>query len=595
MRAAFLRWRWPLLHWLSRLILRLAPYVPTQFAYAVAHLLAGLFYVLMTEHRRNLVTNLAHVVGPREAPGAARRVFFNFGRYLIDFYQLGALGPAAIRERLQFEDWRRLDEALDAPNGVLFVTLHLGLMDLGAAAVAAHGHTVNVVAESLPDSAMNTFIQGLRKSMGVRVIAADKARMGVMRCLHRGEVLVMMLDAFETGQGRRVDFLGGTADFAGGPARIALRTGARILPAVIGRGGTTGQSLVPLVDFDLSFAASGDEEADIQHLTQALARSFEVFVRRFPEEWFAFKPLFAAPLEEPVERPAGLRQRSKEWALQGGILLGGLLPRPAAYAMARLGGDAAFVARRGARRDVEDNMRHIMGANAPPDAIRRAAREAFRNVARYYVDLIRVPRMKPDQLLQEVRLHDFERLKSRLDAGQSVVVATAHFGNPELAVQVGAVLGVNTLVLAEPLEPPAFARLMKRIRSTYAPRYEDVGFSGVAEAIRHLRAGGGCLAITCDRDLQGKGVPLPFFGAFAKLPLGAVELAVRTGAVLMPGYCRRSSNGFDIYFEEPVELVSTGRPKEDALANARSLLARVEPWLRSDPGQWMVLERIWKP
>jgi KDO2-lipid IV(A) lauroyltransferase len=334
---------------------------------------------------------------------------------------------------------------------------------------------------------------------------------------------------------------------------------------------------------------------DVQNLTQALARSLEAFVRRFPDQWFAFKPLFVESNQEAVTPSPGLKQRWKEWALHGGIFLGGLLPRSWAYALARLSGDAAFRLRPGVRRDVKDNMRHVMGPGAPAEAVRLAAREAFRNVARYYVDLIRVPRMTPDQLLDQVRLHGFERLKSRLDAGESVVVATAHFGNPELAVQVGAILGVNTLVLAEPLEPPAFARLMRRIRSTYAPRYEDVGFTGVAEAIRHLRAGGGCLAITCDRDVQGKGVPLAFFGAPARLPLGAVDLAARTGAVLMPGYCRRSGHGFDIYFEEPVDLVNTGHPKKDALVNARALLARVEPWLRADPGQWMTLDRIWKP
>ncbi|HEY4685207.1 MAG TPA: lysophospholipid acyltransferase family protein, partial [Dehalococcoidia bacterium] len=130
------------------------------------------------------------------------------------------------------------------------------------------------------------------------------------------------------------------------------------------------------------------------------------------------------------------------------------------------------------------------------------------------------------------------------------------------------------------------------LRSAYGPRYLDVGFAAVAAALRHLRAGGG-VAIACDRDIQHKGEPLPFFGVETSMPLGAVELAARTGAALIPGYCRRRGDGFDIVFEEPVELVKTGRPKEDALVNARALLARVEPWLRADPGQWMVLERIW--
>jgi lauroyl/myristoyl acyltransferase len=175
-----------------------------------------------------------------------------------------------------------------------------------------------------------------------------------------------------------------------------------------------------------------------------------------------------------------------------------------------------------------------------------------------------------------------------LAAGRGVVVATAHFGNPEVAVQVGAIMGLNVLVLAEPLAPE-LARLMTEIRSQYGARYEDVGYKAVSNALRHLRAGG-ALAITADRDIQGRGARLPFFGEETGIPLGAVDFAARTNSVL----CRRTSYGFEITFEPPVCLVSTGNPDADVRTNALALLQRVEGWIRAEPGEWMVLERIWK-
>lgn len=283
----------------------------------------------------------------------------------------------------------------------------------------------------------------------------------------------------------------------------------------------------------------------------------------------------------------------KLWTLLLGVRLGRLLPRRASYGIARIGADIAFQLRSGMRANVEDNMRHVLGAGASRQRVRETAREAVRSVARYYVDLIRLPRTDLKAMIgREVQLHGFDRLTSRLEAGQGVVVATAHYGNPEVAVQVGAILGVDLLVLAEPLQPPAFARLMRQLRSTFAPRYEDVGFGAVADSLRHLRAGG-CIAITCDRDIQHNGPSVEFFGVEASMPLGAVEFAMRTGAALIPGYCRRDGEGYDIYFEEPVPLVDTGSKDEDALTNARALLERVEAWLRADPGQWFVLQRIW--
>jgi len=597
MSAAWRNLRWFLAYWTSRIGAGCGRFLPASLCYALADPIADVCYWLLRDQRRVVEANLRRVVGEEEAPAAAKRVFRNFARYIVDFYQLPYASKDALCRRIEFHDWRHLNESLAPGAGGLFVTLHLGQAELGAGALAAYGHPISVIAETLSYAPMNAFVQGLRRRLGMQIIPAHKAKPGVLRCLNRGEVLGMMIDVVEPGDGVKVDFFGAPVEFSSAPARIAIKTGARVMPGVVGRDPGNGMKLLPCIDFGLDYERTGDEEADVLALTQAIARSLEGFVRRFPDQWFAFRPL-----ELPVsKRWPGVRRHGggegwRLWALQAGFWLGRVLPRAAAYGLALLAADFAYRVRGQAREDVRDNMRHVMGPDATPSAIDTAAREAFRNVARYYVDLIRVPRMDLERMIgRSVRLHGLDRVTSRLDAGQGVVVATAHFGNPEMAVQVGAILDLKVLVLAEPLQPPAFARIMRRLRSAFRPRYVDVSLGAVAEALKHLR-NGGLLAIAFDRDIQGTGVPLPFFGQEAPLPLGAVEMAARTGAALIPGYCRRAADGgFDMYFEEPIELVNTGRPKEDARANARALLARGEAWIRADPGQWLPLERIWKP
>jgi KDO2-lipid IV(A) lauroyltransferase len=600
MSAAWRNLRWFAAYWISRTGAWLGHYVPAGFWYALANPIADLCYLFMFRRRETVQANLRRVVGDARAGGAAREVFRNFARYVIDFYQLPSLSKQALCERIDFDDWRRLEAALSGGPGAVFVTMHLGQAELGAGALAAYGYPVNVIAENLHYPAMDGFIQGLRRDLGMKVIAVKQAKLGVLRCLSRGETLAMMVDAVDPGEGVLVDFFGAPAEFSTAPARIAVRTGSRILPGVVARAGSDPKRLSPIIDFDLCYEPTGDEETDVRALTQAAAHSLEALVKRFPGQWFAFHPVWDG------DASAGGATRTVESANReaGGLLvkllylaarLGPYLPRSLAYGLARLAADAAFKLRGAARRAVEDNMRHVMGPDAPPDKVNAAAREAFRNVGRYYVDLVRIRQMDlRAQIGRSVRLHGFDRLKSRLDGGQGVVVATAHFGNPELAVQVGAILGLDILVLAEPLRP-TMAQFMHRLRSAFGLRYADVSFKVVGEALRHLRAGG-CLAITCDRDIQDKGSPVPFFGVETRMPLGAVEMAAHTGAALVPGYCRRAEDGgFDIYFEEPVELVDTGQPKQDALVNTRALLTRVENWIRADPGQWMPLERIWKP
>lgn len=589
MMAASQDLRWFIAYWISRIGAAFGPFLPTTIWYALAWPFAELCYLVMFNRRRTIRQNLTRVVGEAEAAAATRRVFHNFARYVIDFYQLPRLSKEALRRRMDFEDWEPLREALGHEQGALLVTLHLGQAELGAGALAAYGYPVNAIAETFPFAPMNDFIQGLRQDLGMQVIPAKKAKMGVLRCLSRGEALALMVDVVAPGDGVTVDFFGKPTLFSSAPARIAIRTGSRVLPGVVARSERDPKRLLPLMEFDLRFEPTGDEDSDVIALTQRIATALEGYVRRFPDQWFAFRPAWGDPISQS---PAG---RWKVWGLKTAVGLGGRLPSGVAYALAKIAGDLAYRFRQGVRADVQDNMRHVMGADAPPEAIDAAGREAFRNVARYYVDLMQLPRMNLEKRLgKDVRLHNFDVLEGAIERGRGVVVATAHFGNPEMGVQVGAVLGLDILILAEPLQPPAFAETMRDLRAVFKPRYEDVSFGAVASAIRHLRKGG-VLAITCDRDIQRNGAPLPFFGSTTRMPLGAVELAQRTGAVVVPGYCIRSSQGFNLYFEPPLEMAGTGDPKADALTNARALLARVEAWIASDPGQWMVLERIWKP
>jgi KDO2-lipid IV(A) lauroyltransferase len=133
----------------------------------------------------------------------------------------------------------------------------------------------------------------------MKVIPANKAKMGVLRCLNRGEALCMMVDVVQPGDGVIVDFFGVPAEFSSAPARIAIRTGARVMPGVVARAEDDRMKLLPCIDFGLHYETTGDEEADVRALTQQIARSLEGFVRRFPDQWFAFREVLRE--SEPQE------------------------------------------------------------------------------------------------------------------------------------------------------------------------------------------------------------------------------------------------------------------------------------------------------
>ena len=102
------------------------------------------------------------------------------------------------------------------------------------------------------------------------------------------------------------------------------------------------------------------------------------------------------------------------------------------------------------------------------------------------------------------------------------------------------------------------------------------------------------MAVLFDRDIHRRGVVLPFFGRPATMPVGAVGLALHTGADLIPCFVHRE-HGFryHAYMGPPLSLVRTGDEQEDLRTNTANLLACFEDHLRSDPGQWAILQPVW--
>lgn len=272
------------------------------------------------------------------------------------------------------------------------------------------------------------------------------------------------------------------------------------------------------------------------------------------------------------------------------------LPVGILYPLVRFIADLIYLLAPGPRRNVSDNLRHVLGPEAPAPTLRAAARQVFRNVALYYADLIRMPRMDlEDFFARRLRYHGLdENLMPAVRAGAGVIVLSGHVGNPELAVQGLLPAGVKVFALTEPLKPPRLSRLVDRLRASHGHDFAPVGVGSVKRAVRTLKSGG-VVALMGDRDIEGPRASLPFFGVEALMPTGPIEVALRTGATVIPSFSRRrAADRIDAYLEEPLELERTGDRERDARVNTLRFLERVERRLREDPGQWAVLEAVWQ-
>lgn len=278
--------------------------LPLPLAYAVAARVADICYPFFRRQRRNLNENLARVLQTRdrrEVDRVARQAFRNFGRFVVDFIHFPTMDRAEVRRRLRFDDWDNLNALFQRGRGVIIVTLHYGIWDLGAAALAAHDYPVNAVGDVFPYPKLTELVFRSRERLGMRVIPANGVGPGLVRALRRGEMVALLIDVAAPGQSVTIDFFGAPTQVSAGPARLALRLGAAVMPAVVLRGDDPTH-VKPVIDASLTFEPTGDDERDVLALTQQIMRSLEQRVREYPEQWYIFRRMWASSSFEE-ERP----------------------------------------------------------------------------------------------------------------------------------------------------------------------------------------------------------------------------------------------------------------------------------------------------
>ena len=257
-----------------------------------AHLLVG-------RDRRLARANLARV--HPELPETmvrrrARRVFEEIGRNAYDFLRYPRLSPTDRASLVTLEGEEHLGAALAPGRGALLVTGHLGNWEVMAAHLSAAGYPLRSLARPLREARLESRLRNHREAMGVRTLSARDDTLAAARHLRRGGLLGVLIDQRVRAGGVTVPFLGQPTRMVDGPARLALATGARVVPGSVHREADHRHRIVldPPLDPD---PGAADPVTD---LTARLAAALEQRILEHPDQWMWIHPRW-----EPVpeERP----------------------------------------------------------------------------------------------------------------------------------------------------------------------------------------------------------------------------------------------------------------------------------------------------
>lgn len=256
------------------------------FANRIGNCLGSAFYRLSKRYRDVAIKNLTAVYGSEwseeKIRSTAREVFCHFAREAMQFFRVLAMSRDQVDACVELENRRFLDEALAEGKGCIIITAHYGNWEMFARKLAISGYKVNVIARDSDDPGITGITTRIRESGGYRVFDKDQPVIGAYRALKGNEILGILPDQNDSG-GIFVDFFGRPAATATGPAVLALKSGARIVPAFCER--TSEGKYKSILYPALEFSPTGDAEADTAELMRLVNLAIENAVRRNPSQW----------------------------------------------------------------------------------------------------------------------------------------------------------------------------------------------------------------------------------------------------------------------------------------------------------------------
>ena len=292
------------------------------------------------------------------------------------------------------------------------------------------------------------------------------------------------------------------------------------------------------------------------------------------------------------EGPAGT-ERKRElvayWLYRAAERVINLVPRRLAMPASAAVGNVAYDLAGSKRELIHANLARPMGLDPDDRAVRAAARRAFRNYAKYLVDMMRIGELTEQQARTLVEIEDIGVLRDAQAAGKGVLVCTVHVGGMDL---IGPALKTHGESLHVVADDTTYGRLYDHLAAVRARQgIFLIGWRNLRGLFRALRDQAN-LVLFCDGGYRRGDVPVLFCGEPTTFPPGPATLSAKSGAPILPVACSRLPDDRFLAAGLPTIRCTSTDPAEvhratQALADALgAVIAR-------DPGQWYMFRPVW--
>ncbi len=269
-----------------------------------------------------------------------------------------------------------------------------------------------------------------------------------------------------------------------------------------------------------------------------------------------------------------------------------LVPYKAALALGKIFGSAGYCLMVSRRNIALDNLRNAYRSKKSETEIKQIAKKSFQNLVMVFIEFIRIPRMVKN-FSSYVTIERKEIVWQGLDKGNGVILLISHYGNWELMAIMAGVIGYPISAVGRPMKNIYIYKYIERLRQYTG--LKSLNKKGAAKEILRELYANKVVAILFDQYAGRSGAKVDFFGRSAYTTPAVAQLALHTGAEVIPAFNVRQPDGTHIiYVEDPVYTEKSTDRQKDILINTEKYNEVLEKWVDKNPHLWFWFHKRWK-
>lgn len=253
---------------------------------------------------------------------------------------------------------------------------------------------------------------------------------------------------------------------------------------------------------------------------------------------------------------------------------------------------------------VYSNIKTALGDKLLPSHLNKITKSFYRNFGQNFIEIFFIPIIDKEYLNKYIKIEGFENIEEELKKGKGVILVGMHEGSWELSNIIAANIGFPFILFVRNQRHPRLNKLLNSYRikkgcriiqrqGLYAFSKDGGDFYGIRKLIEALKKNE-TVGLTIDQGGKS-GTQVKFFGKGASMPDGAVRIALKCDAAIVPVFYRRLKGPYHIVNVcAPFQIKRTGNLKEDIRDNLQRLVRIFENYISAYPQEYLWTYKIWK-